>query len=519
VTTVAKATPTVVIDNVVPTQTSIGFGITVTDVDQVGTITAIELYQGETLIEALTDLSLRTFSDLLSNNAYQIKVTYTYDLNDGVGEQELITTETVTTIAKATPEVVVDNVVPTQDSVAFDITVTDVDEVGAITAIELYQGETLIEALTDLSLRTFSDLLSNNAYQIKVTYTYDLNDGLGELMTKAANISIISIDLLNTSGVSVGDEISIRITLSNPDAVSINAFYVNGVRITTTGSVINSTIITFVPETNGGEYVIQIDGIEYNSAIGIQHQDINPSYEKPISIFGELNILSIEEVNNLVYTVSGQTSSLKINFYNPHNYSIDYLVLRINNMDYTFYEADFKEVALDFIIIELDNLYNITNRINATSVKFSANDLESKIIEISSVDLTLHKVLSGERIPVSTIEELANMNDNYVYELVNDIDAAGFNWTPKNFNGVLYGNGYSILNLSLTVNNQSTSSQRLGLFVEFSGAIIDLNMNNTYIFISTKGDVMVGTIASMSREYAQFINISVQNTTYVTLVF
>jgi hypothetical protein len=87
VTTVAKATPTVVIDNVVPTQTSIGFGITVTDVDQVGTITAIELYQGETLIEALTDLSLRTFSDLLSNNAYQIKVTYTYDLNDGLGDK------------------------------------------------------------------------------------------------------------------------------------------------------------------------------------------------------------------------------------------------------------------------------------------------------------------------------------------------------------------------------------------------------------------------------------------------
>ncbi|MDR4968361.1 MAG: leucine-rich repeat domain-containing protein, partial [Acholeplasmataceae bacterium] len=109
-----------------------------------------------------------------------IKVTYTYDLNDGVGEQELVVIETVITLTKATPEVVVSNVVPTQESVTFDIIVTDSDNVGEIIAIELYQGETLVEALTDLTLREFSDLLSNNTYQIKVTYTYDLNDGVGE---------------------------------------------------------------------------------------------------------------------------------------------------------------------------------------------------------------------------------------------------------------------------------------------------------------------------------------------------
>src|SRR5690606_35939901 len=94
-TSVAKVIPVVVIDNVGPTQTGIGFGITVTDVDQVGSITAIELYQGENLIEALNDLNLREFTGLLSNNEYTIKVTNTYDLNDGAGKQKLIVYQVV----------------------------------------------------------------------------------------------------------------------------------------------------------------------------------------------------------------------------------------------------------------------------------------------------------------------------------------------------------------------------------------------------------------------------------------
>jgi len=45
------------------------------------------LYQGETLVDSLDDLSLRVFEDLLSNNEYEIKITYEYDLNDGKGSQ------------------------------------------------------------------------------------------------------------------------------------------------------------------------------------------------------------------------------------------------------------------------------------------------------------------------------------------------------------------------------------------------------------------------------------------------
>jgi hypothetical protein len=205
------------------TQESVSFNVVMNDTDEVGAITSIELYKGETLLEALTDLSTRTFTDLLSNNAYAVKVTYTYDLNDGEGSQTLITSETVTTLAKATPTVSIDNVVPTQETISFELDINDNDEVGAITSIELYKGETLVEALTDLSARTFTDLLSNNAYSVKVTYTYDLNDGAGSqtlitsetVTTLAKATPTVSIDNV----VSTTDSITFDLYFNDTDLV------------------------------------------------------------------------------------------------------------------------------------------------------------------------------------------------------------------------------------------------------------------------------------------------------------
>lgn len=162
------------------TQESISFEIDTNDSLNVGEVSSIELYLVDTLVESLTNLNVRTFTALLSNNAYQIQVTYTYDLNDGLGEKEIIKTQTVTTLAKAIPEIGLNSITSTQDSIMFDINITDIDEVGEVVSIELYQGETLIELLSDLSVRAFMGLLSDSEYTIKVTYNYDLNDGLGE---------------------------------------------------------------------------------------------------------------------------------------------------------------------------------------------------------------------------------------------------------------------------------------------------------------------------------------------------
>ena len=98
--TEAKATPDFTMTETEKTQTSFKFDISVTDIDKVGAITKIELIRGKDVTN-VENLETREFADLLSNNDYTVRVTYTYDLNDGVGKQTLIKELTIKTEEKA----------------------------------------------------------------------------------------------------------------------------------------------------------------------------------------------------------------------------------------------------------------------------------------------------------------------------------------------------------------------------------------------------------------------------------
>ena len=187
--TYAKATPTVEITNVQSTQTEVSFELNVTDTDNVGAVTKIELLHGNDEPILATDLTARTFENLLSNNDYTVKVTYTYDLNDGAGKQQIVKTADIKTKAKAVPTVEITNAQSTQTQVSFELNITDTDNVGAITKIELLHGDDEPIVASDLTSRSFENLLSNNDYTVKVTYTYDLNDGAGkQQIVKTADI-------------------------------------------------------------------------------------------------------------------------------------------------------------------------------------------------------------------------------------------------------------------------------------------------------------------------------------------
>ena len=176
--TLQKGVPDISIINPTKTQTSVGFEIVETDVDNVGAITKIELVHANGTVVA-ENVDVRSFANLLSNNAYTVKVTYTYDLNDGKGEQMIVKEKEVVTLAKAVSEISIINPTKTQTSVGFEIVETDTDNVGAVTKIELVHTNGTIVA-ENVDVRSFANLLSNNAYTVKVTYTYNLNDGKGE---------------------------------------------------------------------------------------------------------------------------------------------------------------------------------------------------------------------------------------------------------------------------------------------------------------------------------------------------
>ena len=178
--TEAKATPVVEIANVTTTSTSVSFAINETDTDNLGEITKIELIHTNGTVVA-DSVDVREFTGLLSNNNYTVKVSYTYDLNDGVGAQEIVKTFDIETEAKATPVVEIVNATKTQTSLSFAINETDMDNVGVITKIELVHETDGVIVADNVEVRNFENLTSlySNNCTLRISYAYDLNDGLG----------------------------------------------------------------------------------------------------------------------------------------------------------------------------------------------------------------------------------------------------------------------------------------------------------------------------------------------------
>jgi hypothetical protein len=174
-----KRVPTVAIPTFRTSNTSIGFDISVVDEDNAGAITKIELLHGNEAPVLATDLNARVFEGLLSNNGYVVRVTYTYDLNDGKGEQTIVTMSMARTVAKPAPVVKIENVVSHEYSMEFDLSFVDTMSLGGVTSVEFYHGDTLVSTFDTLG-NVLADMLKpNENYTIVVNYYYDVNDGRG----------------------------------------------------------------------------------------------------------------------------------------------------------------------------------------------------------------------------------------------------------------------------------------------------------------------------------------------------
>ncbi|GEM_PF-5752835 len=230
-----NVTPDIEFGTTTPDQTTIGFTFELTDPDDTGQITEITLYRDETLVESLTDLALRSFTGLLSGVDYEIRATFTYDLNDGTGPKTIHISTTTTTEIKDAPAISFDEVTSDARTIDFTLPITDPDDTGQITEIALYRGGTRIETLSDLDVRRFEDLWSDTTHTIRVTYTFDLNDGTGTedivIETDIATTALSVPDFFFTG--SNSDKTSISFTLSITDADSTGeitaiALYLDG---------------------------------------------------------------------------------------------------------------------------------------------------------------------------------------------------------------------------------------------------------------------------------------------------
>ncbi len=172
--TLAKTSPTVVIGSVVNGQEQIAFAIEENDPDDIAIIQSVELLLDDVVVQTLTTFDVLEFSDLLSNKTYTLRATFLVDYHNGLPAVELIDAIEVTTLAKTVPLV---ELVTTPGIFGFSTNWVDTDETSQFVKAELYLGDVFVKEL-DATLVT-GELLSNTLYTLKLTYAYDLNDGLG----------------------------------------------------------------------------------------------------------------------------------------------------------------------------------------------------------------------------------------------------------------------------------------------------------------------------------------------------
>lgn len=466
--TYAKAVPTVEIANVQSTQTGITFELNVVDTDNVGVIGKIELLHGNDTPIVATDSAIRSFADLLSNNDYTIKVTYTYDLNDGVGEQQIVKAADIKTKSKATPSVTISNLSSTQNMIECDVAYTDLDSVGSIVEVALYRMENKVKSVPFATHVSFDGLESGKEYKVVVAYKYDLNDGKGEqtatygdkYSTLVDSIVVDSLSLLNNNVVKLGEELNLRVYFTNSSEIELTGIYVNGQKATVVGGDrIESAIVKFVPTTSGlckfaidrVDYVI--NGIEVNQTIDSSVEVEYPIYKDINITYTPITISKYENTGDGVY----------LSFDNEDGYT----VFKVNESD-------------DFVIVDSGRIF--TKDISITSIEYGYADYghttQNCDFKNDYWSDSIHNVTALKRI--YTVEEFFAMTDGY-YLLMNDLDLRSVQTKAQiKLTGIFDANGHTIRGLSNVVD--TSKYEYFDLFQ--GGSIYDATFKELYVSVN-----------------------------------
>jgi hypothetical protein len=382
--TLPKSTPTFSFTDVVAGKEDVTFEYEVTDLDEVGSLAKVELFKDDVILETFTSFDSLFLEGLLSNNQYLLKAYYEVDLNDGLGLQTLVFNQDFTTLPKSTPTFSFTDVVAGKEDVTFEYEVTDLDEVGVLSRIELLKGEEVVETLTEFEDTSFANLLSNNDYQLKATYTYDLNDGEGEQsqsVTFNIKTSIKILGLTNlTEIVSTSNSIRFDVNLIDPD----NSINLQKVRIFLNNLLIEEQIISSMNPiifSNLNPITLYKVTLIYLVDLNDGNEEINAS--KDYSIYTqpeEISILTAEVLNEGQSISTSEEIILKITFLNPSAVRIKGIY--INN---ELYEITFPRS--DYVIVYIDGFEDGGTKnfeINSIISTFDIQEFESNIVDLFS---------------------------------------------------------------------------------------------------------------------------------------
>ena len=437
----------------------INYKHTLVDVDGISKIVEIKLYLGNKLIKATKDLTEKEFTDLFSNTTYRVVYVVEKDFNDGLGVQTFEYEATTKTLALMVP-VISMSFTSNAESINYKLITVDNDQIINHVKLDVYNGDILIKTITKFDENIINELESNTLYTFRLSYTYNLNENSDDLTTTidyvystlAYNISITKLEVLNETSPKTNEDVNIKFYLDNKSNIKVSYLIINSEKYNILGGdSLNNVIIIMKAPQMSGQMNVKVERMGYVINGVTVEQEVEGLNNLNIEIFSRLDIIDISLVNGTNFDKDGFTLGYIIKIDNPKNYLIKEISYYLN---YNLINES------NLQIIDNNHLYIMANFYESTSIKmhyvkyidetgnecirnYTSNytfNFKSFEVDPLTLSLTIHQI--------TTPEDFMNMTDNYIYELVNDLDMTGYSWNPYLFKGYFDGKGHTISNLT-----------------------------------------------------------------------
>lgn len=468
--TLAKQPGSYTVSNVTPTANSVSFSLNIDDEDGATNISSITLYDEETgqKVKTLTNTNDLRFTDLYSNHNYRIEVLYYNNLNDGSSNQYSTLTESFTTLANTAPSYsfVLGNTSYTTADISFNE--NDPSDIGNVESFELYRNDSPVPELTTKTYEEMSEKLKNlysaSKYTLKANYSYDLNEGEGEV-EKSISIEFYTSKYdaptfnINVENIGV-DNVSFSINQSGyEDLISKTLKVVNKeteeVLYTTNEFALNNSIFVNGLNSNSTYEIIIEYSYDLNDSNGVINQTVSSEfttskYDEPL-VDVSLNNSGYDYMN--IY-ISGNSldrvTYKKLEVINKENQIVIY-----TNDNFNFYDY-----------LTISNLYSNSTYEVILTYKYDLHDGKGEIESKVSQEYSTMAYSTPSICTYINSTDYTSMNFYAYY-----VDGRDFISSVK----------FEVINVS---NNDIVFSQ--DTFNEYEHIYVnDLNSNTSYILRTT----------------------------------
>lgn len=275
------------------TSNSVNVISSLNDTNNVGRIVSVGLYLNNVLVTEELDVNNVKFENLTSNTNYKVIVKAQYDLNDGSGSQQISKEISFTSLMKK-PVVSID-VTSTKKTVNYQVIYTDENKVFKLEKIEILKDGVTVKENNELSA-IFDELQSSTNYLVKVTYSFEINDGLGKqtveltsnIKTKDLTVPSVGMNVI----ASTDKSITTKVVTSDTDNIltikEVNVYQANNLVHTFTSSEIDNELLLNTAPNTEYKYVISYE-YDLNNGLGIQVE----TYEYSVISSKEMPVINL----------------------------------------------------------------------------------------------------------------------------------------------------------------------------------------------------------------------------------